>query len=61
MNTILRMLTILLFGSIIFAEGGKISGIVIEKDSGEPLPGYPAPHNAARWSRTGRQAGAAHG
>ena len=39
MNTILRMLTILLFGSIIFAEGGKISGIVIEKDSGEPLPG----------------------
>ena len=39
MNTILQILTILLFGSIIFAEGGKISGIVVEKDSGEPLPG----------------------
>ena len=38
-NTILRILTFLLFGSIIFAEGGRISGIVIEKDSGEPLPG----------------------
>ena len=39
MNTILRILTILLFGTIIFAEGGKISGIVVEKDSGEPLLG----------------------
>ncbi len=38
-NTILRILTILLFGSIIFDEGGKISGIVVEKDSDEPLPG----------------------
>ena len=38
-NTILRILTILLFGSIIFDEGGEISGIVVEKDSDEPLPG----------------------
>ena len=38
-NTILRILIILLFGSIIFDEGGKISGIVVEKDSDEPLPG----------------------
>jgi len=38
-NTILRILTFLLFGSIILAEGGKISGIVVEKDSGEPLLG----------------------
>ena len=39
MNTILRILTFLLLGTILFAEGGKISGWVTEKDSGNPLPG----------------------
>ena len=38
-KTILRILTLLFFSSIILAEGGKISGIVVEKDSGEPLLG----------------------